>query len=115
VDDDEVFLGLRPDLFGLVYRMLGTVADAEDVLQEGYLRWRAADRGDVQSPGSYLTTSVARLSVDCLTSARARRERYVGPWLPEPLLVHDSDPARVAELADSPLKPRWTPRSATGY
>ena len=101
MDDDEVFLQARPDLFGLAYRMLGTVADAEDVLQEAYLRWHAADRGELHSPKSYLATIVARLCVDSLTSARARRERYVGPWLPEPLLVDDSDPARAAELADS--------------
>lgn len=101
MDDDEVFLGLRPDLFGLAYRMLGTVADAEDVVQEAYLRWHSADRSELHSPRSYLATIVARLCIDSLTSARARRERYVGPWLPEPLLVDESDPARAAELADS--------------
>lgn len=99
--DDETFLELRPKLFGLAYRMLGSAADAEDVLQEAYLRWRQRARTDVRSPSSFLATVVARLCLDSLGSARARRERYVGPWLPEPLLVDEADPADAAELADS--------------
>jgi RNA polymerase sigma-70 factor, ECF subfamily len=101
VSDDEIFLELRPKLFGLAYRMLGTATDAEDVLQEAYLRWRQQARANVRSPQSFLATVVIRLSLDALGSARARRERYVGPWLPEPLLVDDADPADAAELADS--------------
>jgi RNA polymerase sigma-70 factor, ECF subfamily len=101
VSDDEIFLELRPGLFGLAYRMLGTAADAEDVLQETYLRWRQQARADVRSPQSFLATVVVRLCLDILGSARARRERYVGPWLPEPLLADDADPAQAAELADS--------------
>ncbi len=101
MDGDEVFLALKPTLFGVAYRMLGSVADAEDVVQEAYLRWQAADRSQVRSADAFLTTVVVRLSLDELRSARARRETYVGPWLPEPLLVDERDPASSAELADS--------------
>src|SRR5438067_3929424 len=81
--------------------MLGSVADAEDVLQEAYLRWQDVDRIEVRSAEAFLTTIVVRLSLDELRSARARRESYVGPWLPEPLLIDDRDPAAAVELADS--------------
>lgn len=88
-------------LFGVAYRMLGSVADAEDVLQDAYLRWQDVDRSAVRSAEAFLTTVVVRLSLDELGSARARRETYVGPWLPEPLLVDESDPAAASELADT--------------
>src|SRR4051794_38036032 len=96
--DAEEFVALRPTLFGVAYRMLGSVADAEDVVQEAYLRWQRRDVSEVRSARQFLTTVVVRLSLDELRSARARRETYVGPWLPEPLLVDDSDPAASAEL-----------------
>jgi RNA polymerase sigma-70 factor (ECF subfamily) len=96
----DAFVDLRGDLFGLAYRMTGSAADAEDVLQEAYLRWSRQDAGEVRNPKAYLTTIVTRLCIDTLTSARARREQYVGPWLPEPLVV-DDDPAVGAEMADS--------------
>jgi RNA polymerase sigma-70 factor (ECF subfamily) len=99
-DPDPVFEALRPRLFALAYRMLGMVADAEDVLQEAFLRWSATDRDVVREPAAYLTTVVTRLCIDILGSARAKREKYVGPWLPEPLLA-DDDPAASPELADS--------------
>lgn len=76
----------RGRLFGLAYRMLGSVADAEDVVQEAYLRWERAG-GAVEAPGPWLRRVVTRLCLDALKSARSRREEYVGPWLPEPLLV----------------------------
>ena len=95
----ETFVELRPRLFGIAYRMLGSVSDAEDVVQEAYLRWQRAS--SVDNPEAFLTTVVVRLSLDELRSSRKRRESYVGPWLPEPLLVDDRDPAEVAELADS--------------
>ncbi|MDP8956734.1 MAG: RNA polymerase sigma-70 factor [Actinomycetota bacterium] len=96
----EVFEDLRPRMFGLAYRMLGSVADAEDIVQEAFLRWRNAE--DVREPAAFLTTVVTRLCLDHLKSARARRERYVGPWLPEPLLVDQMpDAAEAAELSDS--------------
>src|SRR5215210_199732 len=81
----EVFDRYRPRLFSIAYRMLGSVMDAEDVVQEAYLRWRGASEGDVRSPRAYLSTVVTRLCIDHLRSARVRREEYVGPWLPEPL------------------------------
>jgi len=96
----EVFEEHRRHLFGVAYRMLGSVAEAEDVVQDTWLRWEAAADDDVRSPRSYLTTVATRLAIDRLRSAQRRREEYVGPWLPEPL-VTDDDPASTAELADS--------------
>lgn len=98
--DVAVFEELRPRMFGLAYRMLGSVADAEDIVQEAFLRWQSAD--DVREPAAFLTTVVTRLSIDHLKSARARRERYVGPWLPEPLVAEPMpDASQAAELSDS--------------
>jgi RNA polymerase sigma-70 factor (ECF subfamily) len=77
---------LRPDLTRVAYRMLGSVADAEDVVQEAFLRWLDADRAAVREPGAFLRRVVTRLCLDQLKSARHRRETYVGPWLPEPLV-----------------------------
>lgn len=76
----------RRRLLGLAYRMLGSIADAEDAVQETYLRWHAADRGKVSDPRAFLMTTATRICLDLLTSARARREEYVGPWLPEPVV-----------------------------
>lgn len=76
----------RRRLLGLAYRMLGSMADAEDAVQETYLRWHAADRNKVLDPRAFLMTTTARVCLDMLTSARARHEEYVGPWLPEPVV-----------------------------
>src|SRR5262245_33893882 len=76
----------RRRLLGLAYRMLGSMADAEDAVQETYLRWHTTDRGGVSDPRAFLMTTTTRICLDTLTSARARREEYVGPWLPEPVL-----------------------------
>ena len=76
----------RAHLMGLAYRMLGSTADAEDSVQEAYLRWRGADRANVENPRAFLSRVVTRLCLDQLKSARNRRETYVGPWLPEPVL-----------------------------
>ena len=76
----------RRRLLGLAYRMLGSVADAEDAVQETYLRWHATDRDRVSNPKAFLMTTTTRICLDMLTSARARREEYVGPWLPEPIV-----------------------------
>src|SRR6476620_5033686 len=76
----------RRRLLGLAYRMLGSVADAEDAVQVTYLRWHATDRGTVSDPRAFLMTTTTRICLDMLTSARARREEYVGPWLPEPVV-----------------------------
>lgn len=92
----------QPLLFSIAYRMLGSVADAEDLVQETYLRWLAADTTNVESARNFLAATVTRLAVDHLRSARVRREVYVGPWLPEPLLGADTqDPSAATELADS--------------
>lgn len=85
------FASLRPYLFSIAYRMLGSAMDAEDAVQDTYLRWVAADRADVRSPKAFLATIVTRLCINRLTSARAERESYVGVWLPEPVLTV-SDP-----------------------
>ncbi|MEU1401734.1 RNA polymerase sigma-70 factor [Streptomyces sp. NPDC005728] len=87
-------------LFATAYRMLGSVSDAEDVLQDAWLNWNAADRSAVRNPRAYLVRTVTNLSLSRLTSARAKREQYVGPWLPEPLLT-SPDAAEDTELADS--------------
>jgi RNA polymerase sigma-70 factor (TIGR02957 family) len=95
---------LRPLLFSIAYRMLGSVGDAEDVVQEAYLRAERAEAqgADIASRKAFLTTVATRLAIDQLRSARARRETYVGPWLPEPLLTStEPDAAEHAEMADS--------------
>jgi RNA polymerase sigma-70 factor (ECF subfamily) len=100
----RLFAELRPTAFAIAYRMLGSVSEAEDVVQEAFLRLhRSLREGEpLESPRAYLSTMVTRLCIDQLRSARARRERYVGEWLPEPLLASDeADPARHAEVADS--------------
>ena len=101
---EEEFDELRPSAFAIAYRMLGSVSEAEDVVQEGFLRLHRAREGGerIESPRAYLSTVVSRLSLDHLRSARVRRETYVGDWLPEPLVASaDDDPARKAEMADS--------------
>ena len=95
---------LRTSAFAVAYRMLGSVSEAEDIVQEGFLRLHRAREGGerIESPRAYLSTVVSRLSLDYLRSARVRRETYVGEWLPEPLLASaDDDPARKVEMADS--------------
>jgi RNA polymerase sigma-70 factor (ECF subfamily) len=102
VTDDEVFEANRELLFAVAYRMLGTVADAEDVVQDAWLRWSAAPRSGVTAPRAYLARTVTRVALNRLRSARARREAYIGPWLPEPLLTTTApDSADRAELAES--------------
>jgi RNA polymerase sigma-70 factor (ECF subfamily) len=82
----EAFEGLRPLLFAIAYRMLGSVMDAEDIVQDAYLQWLRHAGEDIASPKAFLSTIVVRQSMNLLNSARARREAYVGPWLPEPVL-----------------------------
>ena len=98
------FESLRPLMFSIAYRMLGSVSEAEDTVQEAFLRYqRALDSGEeIESPKAYVSAVVTRLAIDELHSARVRRERYVGQWLPEPLLTdEEADPAAQAEQADS--------------
>ena len=83
----DEFEGRRPRLFGIAYRMLGSATDADDVLQDAWLRWRAVDQTRVSDPAAFLARTVTNLCLTALTSARARREVYVGPWLPEPVLT----------------------------
>jgi len=92
----------RPRLFGVAYRMLGSRADAEDVLQDAYLRWHRGAADELRSPEAWLVTIVTRLCIDRLRAVRAEREQYVGPWLPEPL-IGDAAPAAdaQAELSSS--------------
>ncbi|MFE1443539.1 RNA polymerase sigma-70 factor [Streptomyces sp. NPDC058739] len=96
----DPFIEHRRLLFGTAYQMLGTVTDAEDVLQDTWLKWHAVDRDTVRHPKAYLVRTVTNLSLNRLTSARATRETYVGPWLPEPLLTAPNA-AQEAEMADT--------------
>lgn len=92
----ETFQSLRPRLVALAYRMLGTRADAEDVLHDAWLRWNATDTRDVQSSEAWLKTTVTRLSIDRLRRAKVEREHYEGPWLPEPLSDADMSSPELA-------------------
>jgi RNA polymerase sigma-70 factor (TIGR02957 family) len=96
----DPFAEHRRLLFATAYRMLGSVADAEDVVQDAWLKWAAVDQAAVEHPKAYLVRTVTNLSINRLQSARARREAYVGPWLPEPLLT-SPDVADEAEVTDS--------------
>ena len=97
----EEFEELRPPLFSIAYRLLGSVAEAEDAVQETWLRWQASPTQPT-SAKAFLSATVTRISIDVLRSARVRREKYAGPWFPEPLLTDPyQDPERSAELADS--------------
>jgi RNA polymerase sigma-70 factor (ECF subfamily) len=101
----DVFEIHRPVLLGVAYRMLGRVADAEDVVQEAWLRWSAADRSEVREPRGYLVRVTTRLAIDRLRQVKARGETYVGPWLPEPYVTDFGDTvpdtAERAVLADT--------------
>ncbi|GEK23283.1 RNA polymerase sigma factor SigJ [Cellulomonas xylanilytica] len=102
-DDVEVFEGLRQRLGAIAYRLLGSAAEAEDLVQETFLRWEAADRTQVRVPAAWLTRVLTNLCLTQLQSARARREVYVGQWLPEPLLDGDPmlGPAETVEQRES--------------
>jgi RNA polymerase sigma-70 factor (ECF subfamily) len=95
-----MFAEQRPMLFGIAYRMLGSVADAEDILQDAWLRWSSVDVDSLQHPRAYLARTVTNVSINRLRSAAAQRESYVGPWLPEPLVAVD-DAASQAEQAEA--------------
>lgn len=98
----ETFNSHRPLLFGIAYRMLGRVSEAEDIVQEVWLRWRQQDAFAIRSAKAWLVSATTRLCIDQLRSARRQREDYYGVWLPEPLMpTSDGDPASEAELADS--------------
>ena len=98
VTPTEGFEALRPRLFGLAYRMLGSRAEAEDILQEAYIRWHHADRQSVANPEAWLVTTTSRLAIDRLRRLKTEREAYVGPWLPEPIV--SPPPDREVNLAE---------------
>lgn len=98
----EQFDEHRRLLFGIAYRMLGSAMDAEDLVQETFLRWRQVSDENIQSPKAYLTTIITRLCLDRLRSAQTQREQYVGPWLPEPVVTtEEADMTETLELAES--------------
>ena len=96
----SAFLAVRPRLFGIAYRMLGSVTEAEDILQEVWLRWQRTDQTIVVDPPAFLAQTTTRLAINVAQSARARRETYVGPWLPEPVDT-SADPAAGAERGEA--------------
>jgi RNA polymerase sigma factor (sigma-70 family) len=97
----ELFQKHRPRLLGLAYRMLGTPADAEDVLHDAWLRWHAQDKSSLDDPEAWLVTVVTRLALDRLRRAKLEREHYTGPWLPEPLIEPEEHPEAKAEHAET--------------
>ncbi|WP_098241250.1 RNA polymerase sigma-70 factor [Streptomyces formicae] len=99
----EEFASHRPRVFGLAYRMLGSAQEAEDTVQDAYLRWRGARRADIERPAAWLAKTVTHLCLNRLTSARARREEYVGTWLPEPVITSGGalGPLESAEQRDA--------------
>jgi RNA polymerase sigma-70 factor (TIGR02957 family) len=96
----SAFFKARPRLFGIAYRMLGSVAEAEDIVQDVWLRWQTANRSVVENPTAFLATTTTRLCINAAQSAHSRRETYVGPWLPEPVDT-SSDPTLGAERGEA--------------
>lgn len=117
---ESVFAAARPRLFGIAYRMTSSVADAEDLVQEVWLRWQLADREAVLHPEAYLAKAITRLAINESQTARARRETYVGPWLPEPVDT-SADPqvgaerGAVLEIAVLMLLEKLTPTERAAY
>jgi len=95
-DGLSAFVSVRPRLFGIAYRMLGSAAEAEDIVQDVWLRWQATNRSVVENPPAFLATTTTRMCINFSQSAQSRRETYIGPWLPEPVDT-SSDPALGAE------------------
>jgi RNA polymerase sigma-70 factor (ECF subfamily) len=114
------FVAVRGRLFGIAYRMLGSRAEAEDIVQDAWLRWQKYDRSAVADPAAFLATTTTRLCINALQSARARREIYIGPWLPEPVDT-SADPhlgaerGEAMELATLMLLERLTPTERAAY
>ncbi|MFG2950032.1 RNA polymerase sigma-70 factor [Streptomyces adustus] len=114
------FLAARPQLFGIAYRVLGSSAEAEDVVQDAWLRWQNTDRTTVREPAAFLTAVATRLAINVAQSARVRRESYVGPWLPEPVdTSHDpqlgAERAEAVEMAVLLLLERLNPVERAAY
>ncbi|WP_007468420.1 RNA polymerase sigma-70 factor [Segniliparus rugosus] len=123
LDSLDEFTAQRRRLFAVAYRMLGSAADAEDIVQDAWLRWRGTDRAQVANPAAFLTKMVTNLCLTALGSARARREVYVGPWLPEPVLTGGGElgPLETAEQREAvsvavlTLLERLTPAERAAY
>ncbi|MQY34020.1 hypothetical protein SRB17_19860 [Streptomyces sp. RB17] len=94
------FMAVRPQLFGIAYRVLGSAVEAEDIVQEAWLRWQSTDRSGIHEPAAFLATVTARLAINFAQSARVRRESYTGPWIPEPVDT-SMDPQLGAERAEA--------------
>ena len=122
IGDDglSAFMNVRPRLFGVAYRMLGSAAEAEDIVQDVWVRWQTADRSLVRDATAFLVTTATRLAINVLQSARSRRETYVGPWLPEPVDT-GADPRLGAERGQALasgillLLERLTPTERAAY
>ena len=99
-DGLSAFMSVRPRLFGIAYRMLGSAAEAEDIVQDVWVRWQTADRSLVRDAAAFLATTTTRLAINVMQSARSRRETYVGPWLPEPVDT-SADPGLGAERGEA--------------
>ena len=106
MSDSAVFAELRPLLFSIAYRMLGSVTDAEDMVQEAFLRWDRVPDDEVASPKAYLSSVVTRLCIDHLRSARVARETY-GPWLPGPILTSVAGSGEGGTVRCWPTRSRW--------
>lgn len=119
-DAAATFTAVRPRLFGIAYRMLGSWAEAEDIVQEAWLRWQGTDRDAVVNPAAFLATTTTRLAINLAQSARTRRETYIGPWLPEPVDT-SADPTigaerdEAVELALLLLLEKLTPTERAAY
>src|SRR6266571_5311408 len=102
LDRTAAFEEHRRLLFSIAYRMLGSVVDAEDAVQDAFIRWQRASETDIRSPKAFLVTIVSRVCINQLESARSRREEYVGEWLPEPLVTEPgSDVSEIAQVDES--------------
>ncbi len=99
-DGLSAFMSVRPRLFGIAYRMLGSAAEAEDIVQDVWVRWQTTDRSLVRDAAAFLVTTATRLAINVMQSARSRRETYVGPWLPEPVDT-SADPGLGAERGEA--------------
>lgn len=119
-DASSVFTAVRPRLFGIAYRMLGSVGEAEDIVQDAWVKWQTYDRSTVREPAAFLATVTTRLSINAAQSARARHETYIGPWLPEPVDTSDdpllgAERGEALEIAVLMLLEKLTPTERAAY